>query len=118
MPKCMVVVEVCRKRQMSIAIKPLNAFDSSFRALLLGGSLIPKLDHDVRNFDIFFSRILHCHLEDHVLLMIRDRLLADRLYQLAQPVHRLLAFDSVLTTQSVAIRTYLRPRRSLSLLGG
>ena len=83
MPKCMVVVKVCRKRQMSIVTNPLNAFYSSFRALLLGGSLFPKLDHDIRNFDIFFSRIFHCHLEDHVLLMVRDRLLADRLYQLA-----------------------------------
>lgn len=51
-----------------------------------GKYLLSQLQHDIGNFDIFPRLIFDCHFKDDVLLMIRDRLLADRLNKLAQPV--------------------------------
>lgn len=76
--------------------------------------LFAQLQHDIRHFDIFFRLVLDRHLEDDVLLMLRDRFLADRLHQLAES-----AIGSVYPiTEWVPIVTYFRPIRSLSFLGG
>ena len=45
-----------------------------------------QLDHNVRNLDILLLRILGSDLEDDVLLVVWDRLLADVLDELAHPV--------------------------------
>lgn len=43
-----------------------------------------QLEHNIRHFNVLLVLILHCHLEYDVLLVIRDWLLADAFYQLAQ----------------------------------
>lgn len=52
-------------------------------------SLFLQFHHHIRNLNIplvlILGLILHSHFEDHVLLVIRDRLLADGFNQLAQP---------------------------------
>lgn len=47
--------------------------------------LFPKFEHDIRHLDILVRLIRARHLEDDILLMLRDAFLADRLHQLAQP---------------------------------
>jgi len=46
-------------------------------------TLFAKLDHHIRDFDILFCLVLSGHLEDDVLLVIRNWLLADMLHELA-----------------------------------
>jgi hypothetical protein len=46
-------------------------------------TLFVELDHHIRNFDILFRLVLNGHLEDDVLLVIRNWFLADMLHELA-----------------------------------
>lgn len=39
-----------------------------------------QLEHDVRHLDVLLVLILYRHLEDDILLMIRNGLLADRFH--------------------------------------
>lgn len=48
--------------------------------------LFPKLDHHERHIDVLFGRILAGNLEDEILLVRRDGLLADVLNELRQSV--------------------------------
>jgi hypothetical protein len=49
-------------------------------------TLFAKLDHDIGDFDILFGLVLSSHLEDDVLLVIRNWLLADVFHELAHTV--------------------------------
>ena len=46
--------------------------------------LFLQLEHDIRNLNILFGRILASDLEDDILLMLRNRLLANCFDELAQ----------------------------------
>ena len=63
----------------------------SFSDIVQKNSLLPQLHHHIRDLDVLLGLILGSNLENHVLLMLRNRLLADVLYQLAHSVHCLLA---------------------------
>lgn len=54
--------------------------------VFLNPLLFRQLDHHVRNLHIFLGLVFGRHLEDDVLLVIGDRLLADVLDELAHPV--------------------------------
>ena len=49
--------------------------------------LFLQLEHDIGNFNVFLVLILHRHLEDDIVLVIRNAFLADRFHQLAQPAY-------------------------------
>lgn len=49
-------------------------------------SLFLQFQHDVWYFHVLLSLVFHSHFKDDVLLVIWDRLLANRLHQLTQPV--------------------------------
>lgn len=50
--------------------------------------LLPQLHHHIWNLNILLRLVLGRNLEDHILLVVRDWLLADMLDQLAHPVLR------------------------------
>lgn len=52
--------------------------------------LLLQFQHDIWDLDVFWLNVLDRHLEDHVLLVVWDWLLADRLYELAQSDNRWL----------------------------
>ena len=56
-----------------------------------------QLEHDVRHLDVLLVLILYRHLEDDILLMIRNGLLADRFHQLAQSTRFLSVIDAAMT---------------------
>ena len=63
----------------------VNALDLCYAiANANNASSFLQLEHDIGYFNVFLVLILHRHLEDDVLLVIRDGLLANRFYQLAQ----------------------------------
>jgi len=48
-------------------------------------ALLSEIESDVRYFNILLRSVLSSNLEDHLLLVLRNGLLADGLYKFAQP---------------------------------
>lgn len=51
-----------------------------------GTDLLVQHNHNVRHLDVLLGLVFDGDFEDHRLLMVGDRLLADRLDDLAEPV--------------------------------
>ena len=58
---------------------------AKFLFLYPADRLLLKSHHHIRNLHILLILVLGRHLEDDVLLVFRNRLLADMLHQLAHP---------------------------------
>ena len=76
--------------------------------------LFRQLDHHIRDLHVFFGLVLGSHLEDDVLLVIRNWLLADMLHKLAHAKVMLVNKGGVEKTEG----TYGKGRRSFTFEGG
>lgn len=52
----------------------------------LSSICLPQLEHHIWNLDVLAALVVGSNLEDDILLVRRDGLLADRLHQLVQPM--------------------------------
>jgi hypothetical protein len=79
--------------------------------IVLRCSLPLQLQHHVRNLHILLGGIFRCDLEDHIALVRRDGLFANRLHQLVKSVTVSIRFDS-------SHATHLKSILSASFFGG
>lgn len=77
-------------------------------------ALFGELNHHVRDFNILFGLVLGGHLENDVLLVRGNGLLADVLHKLA---HAIISVSARIWQWGTR-NTYERGRRSLTLDGG
>lgn len=78
---------------------------------------IAKLDHHIWNLDIFFRRVFGSDFENHILLMLGNLLLRDRLGKLREPIAEFVSLIGASWARRKSA-TYFIGNRSLFFAAG